>query len=173
MAQQNVMHNPYGAPRAMVGDAAEQFQPVKLFAVSGRIGRARYITYSMLVSLALILPAMALMALSPGLGLFVLAIAYIATFVMSIMLTIQRSHDFNMTGWFSLLVFVPLANLVFWFISGTDGPNRFGAKTPPNSAGVLVGLWIVPAVFVLGIVAAIALPAYQDYVKRAATSQTR
>ena len=28
-------------------------------------------------------------------------------------------------------------------------------------------------VFVLGIVAAIALPAYQDYVKRAATVQTR
>ena len=43
MAQQNVMKNPYGAPRAMVGDAAEQFQPVKLFAVSGRIGRARYV----------------------------------------------------------------------------------------------------------------------------------
>ena len=41
MAQQNVMQNPYGAPRAMVGDRAEEFQPVKLLAVSGRIGRAR------------------------------------------------------------------------------------------------------------------------------------
>lgn len=172
MAQQNVMHNPYGAPRATVGDR-EEFQPVKLFAVSGRIGRARYITYSMLVSFALILPAMALVGLSPGPGLIVLTVAYIAMFVMSIMLTIQRSHDFNMTGWFSLLVFVPLANLVFWFVPGTDGPNRFGAKTQPNSTGVIVALWIVPAVFVLGIVAAIALPAYQDYVKRAATVQTR
>ena len=173
MAQQNVMQNPYGAPRAKVGDAAEQFQPVKLFAVSGRIGRARYIVYSMLVQFALILPAMAIMALSPGAGLAVLAIAYIATFVISIMLTIQRSHDFNMTGWFSLLVFVPLANLVFWFLPGTDGPNRFGAKTQPNSTRVLVSLWIVPVVFVLGIVAAVALPAYQDYVKRAASAQTR
>jgi uncharacterized membrane protein YhaH (DUF805 family) len=172
MAQQNVMHNPYGAPRAMVGDR-EEFQPVKLFAVSGRIGRARYIVYSMLVSFVLVLPAMALMALSPGLGLAVLALAYIATFVMSIMLTIQRSHDFNMTGWFSLLVFVPFANLLFWFVPGTDGPNRFGAKTQPNSTGVTVALWIVPVVFVLGIAAAVALPAYQDYVKRAATVQTR
>src|SRR3954470_7900687 len=127
MAQQNVMQNPYGAPRAVVGDAAEAFQPVKLFAVSGRIGRARYIVYSMLVSFALILPAMALVALSPGPGLAVLAIAYAATFVMSIMLTIPRTHDFNMPGWFSLLVFVPFANLVFGFIPGTDGPNRFGA----------------------------------------------
>jgi len=173
MAQQNVMQNPYGAPRALVGDRAEEFQPVKLFAVSGRIGRARYIVYSILVSFVLVLPAMALMALSPGLGLAVLAVAYIATFVMSIMLTIQRSHDSNTSGWLSLLVFVPFANLIFWFMPGTDGPNRFGAKTPPNSTGVMVALWIVPVVFVLGIVAAIALPAYQDYVKRAATVQTR
>jgi uncharacterized membrane protein YhaH (DUF805 family) len=172
MAQQNVMHNPYGAPRAMVGDR-EEFQPVKLFAVSGRIGRARYIVYSMLVSFVLVLPAMALMALSPGLGLAVLALAYVAMFVMSIMLTIQRSHDFNMTGWFSLLVFVPFANLLFWFVPGTDGPNRFGAKTQPNSTGVTVALWIMPVVFVLGIAAAVALPAYQDYVKRAATVQIR
>ena len=172
MAQQNVMKNPYGAPRAMVGDR-EEFQPVKLFAVSGRIGRARYIVYSILVSFVLVLPAMALMALSPGLGLAVLAVAYIATFVMSIMLTIQRSHDFNISGWLSLLVFVPFANLIFWFMPGTDGPNRFGAKTPPNSTGVMVALWIVPVVFVLGIVAAVALPAYQDYAKRAATVQTR
>jgi len=35
------------------------------------------------------------------------------------------------------------------------------------------GVWIVPAIFVLGVMAAIALPAYQDYVKRAATAQTR
>ncbi len=172
MAQQNVMQNPYGAPRAMVGDR-EEFQPVKLFAVSGRIGRARYIVYSMLVSFVLVLPAMALMALSPGLGMAVLAVAYIACFVMSMMLTIQRCHDFNMTGWFSLLVFVPLANLLFWFVPGTDGANRFGAKTPPNSTGVTVALWIVPVVFVLGIVAAVALPAYQQYQQRAGSVQTR
>jgi uncharacterized membrane protein YhaH (DUF805 family) len=172
MAQQNVMQNPYGAPRAMVADR-EEFQPVKLFAVSGRIGRARYIVYSILVSFVLVVPAMALMALSPGAGMALLAVAYIASFVMSIMLTIQRSHDFNMSGWFSLLMFVPLAALLFWFVPGTDGPNRFGAKTPPNSTGVTVALWIVPLVFVLGIVAAVALPAYQQYQQRAATVQTR
>src|SRR5690349_6632229 len=154
MAQQNVMQNPYGAPRAKVGDR-EEFQPVKLFAVSGRIGRARYIVYSILVSLVLVVAAMALMSLSPGLGMALLAVAYIASFVMLIMLTTQRSHDFNMSGWFSLLLFVPLVALLFWFVPGTDGPNRFGAKTPPNSTGVTVALWIVPAVFVLGIVAAV------------------
>jgi uncharacterized membrane protein YhaH (DUF805 family) len=173
MAQQNVMQNPYGAPRAAVGDRAEQFQPVKLFAVSGRIGRARYIVYSVVVTMLLMLVAGASVALLGAFGMAVLVVAYIAMFVISIMLTIQRSHDFNMTGWFSLLALVPLVNMLFWFVPGTDGPNRFGAKTAPNSTGVIVGLWIVPAIFVLGIVAAIALPAYQDYAKRAQVQQSR
>jgi uncharacterized membrane protein YhaH (DUF805 family) len=173
MAQQNVMQNPYGAPRAAVGDRAEQFQPVKLFAVSGRIGRARYIVYSVVVTMLLMLVAGGSVALLGAFGMAVLVVAYIAMFVISIMLTIQRSHDFNMTGWFSLLALVPLVNLLFWFVPGTDGPNRFGAKTAPNSTGVIVGLWIVPAIFVLGMVAAIALPAYQDYAKRAQVQQSR
>ena len=171
MAQQNVMQNPYGAPRSTVGDR-EQFQPVKLFAVSGRIGRVRYIVYSMLVSLVLVVPAMALVALSPAAGMAALMLAYVACFVMSMMLTIQRCHDFDMTGWFSLLVFVPFANLMFWFIPGTDGANRFGAKTPPNSTGVLIAIWMMPVVFV-GMMAAIAVPAYHQYQQRAAAAQSR
>ena len=127
MAQQNVMQNPYGAPRAMVGDR-EEFQPVKLLAVSGRIGRARYIVYSMLVSFVLVVPAMALMALSPGLGMAVLAVAYIASFVVSIMLTIQRSHDFNMSGWFSLLMFVPS----FTSVSAHRTQPTVGVATPDS-----------------------------------------
>lgn len=75
------------------------------------------------------------------------------------MLTIQRCHDFNASGWVSLLVLVPLANLIFMIIPGTRGPNRFGAPTPPNSAGVLVAAWLLPALFVAGIIAAVALPA--------------
>ena len=173
MAQQNVMQNPYGAPRAMVGDRAEEFQPVKLLAVSGRIGRARYIVYSIMLSLAIMFVVGLGAAFLGPVGVALLVVGYIAMFVLQIMLTIQRSHDFNMSGWFALLALVPLVNMLFWFVPGTDGPNRFGAKTPPNSVGVLIGVWIVPAIFVLGVMAAIALPAYQDYVKRAATAQTR
>jgi Tfp pilus assembly major pilin PilA len=36
---------------------------------------------------------------------------------------------------------------------------------------VLIAVWILPVLFVGGIVAAIALPAYQDYVKRAQAKQ--
>jgi type IV pilus assembly protein PilA len=92
--------------------------------------------------------------------------------VIGFMLTIQRCHDFDMSGWLSLLVLVPLVNLMFWFIPGTDGPNRYGLPTPPNSAGVIVAACAVPLlVFFGGILAAIAIPAYQDYTHRARVSE--
>jgi hypothetical protein len=100
-------------------------------------------------------------------------LALVALTIIGFMLTIQRCHDFNATGWLSLLVLVPLANLIFWFIPGTDGPNRFGAPTPPNSVLVLIGAWLIPVVFIGGVLAAVAIPAYQDYVKRAQQKQQR
>ena len=171
MAQQNVMRNPYGAPRAAVGDAAEDFQPVRILAVSGRIGRVRYVVYSFMITLALMLVAGMAVAFLGTFGMVVLVAAYIAMVVVSFMLTIQRSHDFNMSGWFSLLALVPLVNFIFWFIPGTEGPNRFGARTPPNSTLVLVGVWTLPIVFIGAMFAAISVGAYQEYMERAAQSQ--
>lgn len=165
--------NPYVAPRAAVADAPEQYQPVRLFSVSGRIGRARYILYTMALPTIIMFGVGLLSAFIGAAGGALIIVAWIAVIALSIMLTIQRSHDFNMTGWFALLGLVPLVNLAFWFIPGTDGPNRFGAKTQPNSTGVLVAMWIVPVVFMGGIIAAISIPAYQDYVKRAEQQQVR
>lgn len=159
--------NPYVAPRAAVADASEEVQPVRIFSVSGRIGRARYIVYTILLPLLIMMLAGAASAALGPLGIAAIAAGWVAMIVLSIMLTIQRSHDFNMSGWFALLWLVPLANLAFWFIPGTDGANRFGGKTPPNSLGVLIGVWLLPILFVGGILAAVSIPAYQDYVKRA------
>ena len=160
--------NPYQAPSAAVADAGDQTQPVKVFSVSGRIGRARYIAYG--IGFYILFGALAAglsMALG-AVGAALMAVGWVALVVIGFMLTIQRCHDFNMSGWLSLLMFVPLANLIFLIIPGTDGPNRFGGPTPPNTAGVLILAWLFPAIAVIGIVAAIALPAYQDYQKRAA-----
>jgi hypothetical protein len=100
-------------------------------------------------------------------GLLV-GIAYIFMLVLQFMLTIQRAHDFNSSGWMSLLLFVPLAPLIFWFIPGTDGSNQYGAPPPPNSGGI-VALFVtgILGLFVLPILAAIAIPAYQGYVEKA------
>jgi uncharacterized membrane protein YhaH (DUF805 family) len=168
-----VQANPYGAPRAAVDDAKEEYQPVRIFAVSGRIGRARYITYSVGVSFLIMFIAGLLAALLGPVGTALSVIAWIGVVVVSIMLTVQRCHDFDTTGWLALLALIPLANLIFWFIPGTDGRNRFGAKTPPNSVGVLIAVWILPVLFVVGIVAAVSIPAYQQYVMKAKQQQVK
>jgi uncharacterized membrane protein YhaH (DUF805 family) len=168
MANATPAVNPYAKPNAAVAEAAEQTQEVKVFSTSGRIGRVRYIAYGVGIYLLFgILGAL----LGFVIGNAGMVIAWIAIMVVGFMLTIQRCHDFNTTGWLSLLVLVPLVNLIFWFIPGTDGENNYGAKTPPNGVGVIIAALIIPIVFVVGVVAAVALPAYQQYVERAKQMQ--
>jgi uncharacterized membrane protein YhaH (DUF805 family) len=163
--------NPYQAPSAAVADAGDQTQPVKLLSVSGRIGRARYLAYGFGLYFVFIFAAGVLAGALGQTGIALMIVAYVALAVLGFMLTIQRCHDFNVTGWLSLLMIVPLVNLIFLVMPGTDGQNRFGGRTPPNSAGVLIAAWLVPLLFVGGILAAIAIPAYQDYTKRAGQGQ--
>lgn len=169
--------NPYQTPQAEVADSAGEFQPVRVFSPSGRIGRVRYIAYSIGLSFLIAFVAGFLAAmLGPVIGGAAAALpiaAWVLILLISIILTIQRCHDFNTTGWLAILGLVPLVNLIFWFIPGTDGPNRFGSPTPPNSVLTVVVACIVPVLFAVGILAAIAIPAYQDYVKRAATQAPR
>ena len=166
--------NPYSAPKAEVADAAEaEFQPVKVFSVSGRIGRVRYIGYSvgfaLLIGLAIGVVAGFLGAVGVGrnLGAGVGYVAWAVLIAVQIMLAIQRCHDFNSSGWWSVFSILPLIGLLFWLIPGTDGANRFGARTPPNTTGAVLGALVLPLIVVVGIVAAVAIPAYQQYTMRA------
>ena len=52
------------------------------------------------------------------LGLFVLG-----SFIPSIAVSIRRMHDQDRSGWWILC---PIANIIFLFIDGTPGTNRFG-----------------------------------------------
>jgi uncharacterized membrane protein YhaH (DUF805 family) len=168
--------NPYRAPAAAVADAAEQYQPVNIYSASGRIGRARYIAYTLGLSILFGVFVAAVAALLGAIGMAAVAgivtvLVYVGLLIWMVMLTIQRAHDFNTTGWLSILMLIPLINFIFWFIPGTDGDNRFGSRTPPNSVMVLIGAWLVPLLFIGGILAAVAIPAYQDYMKRAQSFQ--
>lgn len=158
--------NPYVAPAAALADPAGEIQPVRVFSVAGRIGRARYIAYGTGFYLLFGVIA-AITAFAGDVGIALIIATWIAFAVIAFMLTIQRCHDFNSSGWLALLMFVPLANLIFLFVPGTNGSNRFGGQTPPNSVGVLIVAWLLPAVFVIGILAAIAIPAYVGYQQRA------
>lgn len=72
-----------------------------------------------------------------GLGLLS-GLYALAMIVPSIAVTVRRLHDTDRSGWWYLLVFVPLIGglviLVFMFLDGTPGSNRFG-RNPKEEAG--------------------------------------
>lgn len=183
------MTNPYSMPQAQLTEpvSKETYLP-KFFAVNGRIGRVRYLAYSMGAGL-LMLPLMFL--LMGGVGFLTLAggaeagagagilgslIVYPLSFAVSIILARRRLHDMNKTGWLSVLVLIPLVNLfaVLWLLfgSGDAESNDFGPAPAPNTTGVIILAWSLPVLIVVGgILAAIAIPAYADYAAKAQAAQ--
>jgi uncharacterized membrane protein YhaH (DUF805 family) len=163
--------NPYAAPRAAVSDVEveQEYQEVELWSASGRIGRLRYLAHStgawLLAGVAAALLA-ALMGATAG--VIVAGVLYIAATVFSILAAIKRSHDMDWSGWTVLLTLIPIVGLIWVFVRGTQGSNRYGAPPPPNTTGVKILGFMLPAIFVVGVLAAIAIPAYVDYQKRAA-----
>ena len=169
--------NPYAAPKAMVADVDEHgVQPVKIFSARGRMGRLRYLAYNLfayvlLIVLAVIFGGFAALSGAARNDNTSAILALIPYLVIVGMWTVQRSHDMNRSGWTALVALIPLINLIWVIRAGTKGTNRFGAPPPPNGLFIKIMGLCLPVVGIIGIVAAIALPAYQGYVQRAKASQ--
>lgn len=169
--------SPYQPPRGAIAPVApDRYGEIKLLSARGRLGRLRYFGYSvalgLLVNLAAgLLGGMAAIFLEEDPGeLFVGGLVVILAapaLLISLLLGIQRLHDFDASGWWSLMTAVPLANLVLYLVllimPGTQGANRFGDPPPPNTLGVILLALLPLAILILGIVAAIAIPAYMQY----------
>lgn len=58
------------------------------------------------------------------------SLASLAMFLPTLMVSIRRLHDRDQSGWWLLLMLIPLVGwlvlLYFYVTPGTDGPNRFG-----------------------------------------------
>ncbi|MBC7602226.1 MAG: DUF805 domain-containing protein [Ramlibacter sp.] len=174
--------NPYAPPKAHVSDVEDSSEGgterVRFFTFRGRIGRLRYVAYlfgGYLVSMFVggIFGAIAGFAGHGEMAGTLGGIASIPMLIYAVFITIQRSHDMNWSGWSWLWTIVPFAVFIWFFKRGTQGRNRFGLPTPPNTVGVHILAWTLPAIFVLGILAAIAIPAYSAYVQRAKASQVQ
>jgi uncharacterized membrane protein YhaH (DUF805 family) len=170
--------SPYAPPQANVAEQLPQYSELKVFSVSGRIGRVRYLGWTMAMLLCM-LPMLLLFAgasaISSALGTLIMAAGVIAMIVVGVFIGVQRLHDIGWSGWLWLLNFVPFIGSVFallmLIIPGTQGANRYGPPPPPNSTGVKILAWLFLLVPLTGIIAAIALPQYQGYVERAAEYQ--
>jgi uncharacterized membrane protein YhaH (DUF805 family) len=165
---------PYAPPQSAVGEALPEYGELQPFTTNGRIGRLRYLAWSLSLILLMtggfILAAIGY-AITPAIGFVLGGVGLIAAMVVGVQIGVQRLHDIGWSGWLYLLALVPylgsVFSLVIMLIPGSAGANRFGAPPPENTRAVkiLAGLWIL--VPVIGILAAIALPAYQDYLLKA------
>ncbi|HEU4777909.1 MAG TPA: DUF805 domain-containing protein [Telluria sp.] len=194
------MSNPYNAPTAdlsqeRAGD--ETYEPL-IWSIHGRIGRLRYLAYGALLLVAVLVlttTISTMLAVFGPIALMIAAVlAYIPILAVGFTLAKRRLNDMNLSGWLSLLqllpvactmiwprvamvqLWAPLAGLVFWawliFWPGSKQENDFGLPPCRNSTGVVIGALILPAIFIIGIVAALSIPAYQSYMQRARGPQS-
>lgn len=161
--------SPYATPRSQVGEPLPEFAELKLLGVDGRIGRLRYLAWTLvltLVCMPLLGIAMGGFAIANAIGVLLVAAVTIGLGVVSVMFGVKRLHDIGWSGWLLLLSFVPLVGSVFALLMlvlpGTPGANRYGPPAPPNSTAVQVLAWLWLGLIVLAffgaIIAAIALP---------------
>ena len=63
----------------------------------------------------------------------------LVSFIPGLAVTVRRLHDIDRSGWWFLLVFVPVLGwftlLIFYCLDGTAGSNRFGPD--PKERGVV------------------------------------
>ena len=147
---------------------------------AGRSSRSEYWFWTLFLLIAGICTSVADLAifgntdLSPINLIFNLIVA-----IPGVAVSVRRLHDINRTGWWLLLLLtiVGLLVLIYWSLkAGDTDQNRFGnnpltrdesdAGTKENSGGVKVAITIAlffAGILILGIAAAIALTAYDEY----------
>ncbi len=147
------MPNPYSTPESNLQPELNNTKndTSSPFSASGRFGRYSFLAWNFVLNFVVMIIAFAVLAAmgaasnlmtmndpnqmmafyASGSGLVVLAIMLVS-FIISMIFFIRRLHDINMSGWFSLLIIIPLVNIVFGIFvlvkKGTEGANRFGPE---------------------------------------------
>jgi uncharacterized membrane protein YhaH (DUF805 family) len=160
--------SPYAPPRAAVGEDLPEFSTLKVFTVDGRIGRLRFLAWTLVLTVAMIVVSSVFVAVGLGIAAasptfamvigFLVGIAALVAFVwVSVQITVQRLHDLGWSGWLWFLNLVPFVGSIFpillMVLPGNTGANQYGAPPPRNSTAVkiLSALWLafIPLMFVV------------------------
>jgi len=153
-------NTPYATPQAAVGELLPEFGELRVFTTEGRIGRLRYLAWSLVLMLAAS-GIMGIVGIAAGIshilgGLLGVAVG-IGMIIVSVQIGAQRLHDVGWSGWLLLLNLVPVVNSVFWIlmlvIPGTPAANRYGPVPPANSLAVKILAGLFLALVAAGILA--------------------
>lgn len=123
------------------------YEPLSVLSLWQRLGRLRFACYqfgaALLATLVITLFLLLSVELLPQwVGWGVAAMTSVALLVYQIGLLVRRLHDMGKSGWWVILVFVPLVNLPFqlylYLGDGSSMMNRFGTPNPPVSSLVMM-----------------------------------
>lgn len=106
----------------------------------GRSRRMEYWSYSLfflIVTLILLLPFLIMGESASGFLFIPVALWFFGNIIPSIAVSVRRWHDLDQSGWFYLLFAVlgaipylgalaGLINLIWFFMAGTEGENKYG-----------------------------------------------
>ena len=180
------MTNPYSTPasdlhRDLTNGQNDTTSP---FSAKGRFSRLSFLAWNLILNVIMLIvfaviasvagaastlltgtdPDAMIAFYTSGAGIFMLALMLVSL-IITLIFFIRRLHDINMSGWWSILAFIPLVNIIFGIYvlvkKGTEGSNNFGpTRATPNwerilgiIAIVLIVLYLV--VVVIAIAAAI------------------
>ncbi len=151
--------SPYASPAATIEQNTDEVGDLNIWGIEGRIGRMRYIAWSMVLMFA-ITPAMLISMLafkaSPLLGGLLIAAAGIIAIIIGIQISVKRLHDIGWSGWLLLISLIPVVGSIFqlliFIMPGNQGNNRYGAPAPANSTAVKVLFWIWVALLLSGFI---------------------
>ncbi|WP_436862165.1 DUF805 domain-containing protein [Acinetobacter haemolyticus] len=150
----------------------------------GRFGRLSFAAWTLLMTIIFCIVIFILAFASfggnflqssdfPLITVLLFIVIYVAMIYISFIFTIRRLHDRNQTGWLSLLMLIPFFNFIFLIYllcaKGTEGENTYGPRRDTAGWEKVLGWFyiiIIPLAFIFGIIAAIAMPAYQGYIER-------
>lgn len=118
----------------------------------GGIGRLAYLGYSFLVGV--VANVIAGVADGTEAGPAILGIAFIGSIALSVFVVVQRLKNMGYSGWWSVLIFVPLANLLVG-LRCLICPAGYADTGRLDRAGKIL-TWIVVAFFLLTVLGILA-----------------
>ncbi len=121
-----------------VGALEPVLETPRFFSLSGRLDRQRYLIYSLLVGVVsyalfrILVGATMDIGMDPLRRLLMLILAAFVPIALLLMLTVQRCHDFDRSGWRAIFLFLPFSYLAFLAVPSQPYRNTYGLPNPPK-----------------------------------------